>query len=102
MTVNISAIANMTGSPVTLFQVANTWTGNLFGIFLLTIITMSTYYGLRGGINGEPSREALTAALFVGAIVSIFFVMLGILDNRFLAATALLFTGALVMLFNRN
>lgn len=101
MSVNITEIINMTGSPVAIFQVANSWTGNLFGILLLTIITMSTYYGLRGGIRGEPSREALTAAFFVGSIVSVFFVMLGILDNRFLAATALLFGGALVMLFNR-
>lgn len=100
--VNISLIQNMSGSPVELFQVANTWTGNLFGLFMLVIIIMGIYYGLRGGLHAEPSREALAGALFAGAIVSVFFVMLGILDNRFLAATALLLAGSLIMLFNRN
>lgn len=102
MTVNITQLANLTGDPTSLLVVANNWTGNLFGIFILIIITASTYYGLRGGFVREPSREALSAALFVGAVTSIFMVMLHILDNKYLAATALLFGGALVMLFNRE
>jgi len=102
MSVDITAIQNLTGNPVSLLQVANTWSGNIFGLLLVVIITLSTYYGLRGGIRGEPSREALSAAFFVGCVSSVLLVLMSVLDNRFLAASALLLAGALVMLFNRK
>jgi len=101
MTYNITMIQDI-NSPIGLLTLANSWTNDLFGLFLLVVITASVYFGLRGGLRGEPSREAMSAALFVGAVTSVFFVILGFLDTKFVAATVLLFAGAVAMLINRN
>lgn len=85
-----------------LLQAANTYTGGLYGLFILVIIGGAVYFGLRGGVKGEPSREALSAALFVTTITSVLMTLIGMLDTKYLGASVLLLIGAVVLLFNRE
>jgi hypothetical protein len=92
-------ILNNTHSIVTVIQAANTFTGGIYGLFIIIIVGVVTYFGLR---MFEPTRECLVAATFASTLTSIFLRVLNVVDTMYVTACIILLIGAVVMLINRE
>ena len=95
---NFTQLDNST-SFITVIQVANDFTGQIFGLFILIAIFLTIYFGLK---MYEPTREAFAAATFGVFICAIFLRILDIINNTYFAACIILLIGAVVMLINKD
>lgn len=85
MNYNFSLLENVTG-PIQVIQVANQFTNNLLGIFMLIALVGSIYFGLRKIGVGENPKQIMIATSFSAAIISIFLRILGLVDNYIVTA----------------
>lgn len=98
MTYDISLLSNQT-SILGLMQVANTYTGDLLGIFLVVIIGVALYLQLN---TFAPQRQAIVGTLFVTMIIGLLLTIMGLLPTAFFIVLVILLIGAVVFLINTD
>lgn len=98
MTYTTYAAWNLNNGFIGFFTYLNTQSHQLLGLTIVILATLAVYHLAKP----EPTREAATAASFVGMIVSVLLAVLGIADARVMGAMIVLFLGAIALLINRT